>query len=102
MRQLQIYVYSNTVHYIQNVQYKTDLNDDWNILPITSKNQVTTNKKFQDQQQLPLQVILSNMQIKKKIYVPNLYTAQIPITEAKYNDLQNLKQVIRKRSTLIL
>ncbi|KAF0719454.1 Uncharacterized protein FWK35_00022951 [Aphis craccivora] len=58
----------------QNIQYKTNTNDDCENLPITTKNQVTTYVKN----------------------VPNLYTAQLPITKAKYEDLQSLKQAIEK------
>ncbi|CAI6356300.1 unnamed protein product [Macrosiphum euphorbiae] len=79
----------------QNIQYKTNINDDWENLPITTKNQVTANTKS-TRSKTAATTIQENVQIKQLSDVPYLYTAQLPITKAKYDDLQSLKQVIEK------
>lgn len=68
--------------------------DDWDNLPITTKNQVTANTKS-TRSKTAVTTIQENVQIKQLSDVPYLYTAQLPIRKAKYDDLQSLKQVLQ-------
>jgi len=78
----------------QNIQYKTNTNDDWENLPITTKNQVTTYTKS-TRSKTAATTIEENVQIKRLSDVPNFYSAPLPITKAKYDDLQSPKQVLQ-------
>lgn len=78
----------------QNIQYKTNTNDNWENLPITTKNQVTTYTKS-TRSKTAATTIEENVQIKLLSDVPNLYSAPLPITKAKYDDLQSLKKVLQ-------